>query len=164
MLFQPSAQHTAALCLQRPNEGLTREPSIRSSSSSSRSSSASLNGSSSNEAQRSSGVQGIANSPEASRKAVEASSRVPLEGNDSPVRAKGGNSTGSQRLSLSGGSQAMHGSRADSVESVGSRESDMSDAASFSSVDSTMSDHETRSLERRLISWRVAPLAAPLEQ
>ena len=152
MLFQPSAQHTAALCLQRPSEDLTQEPSMRSSSSSSSSSSsASLDSSSSEEAHDLSSVHRIADDSKASQEAMEASSGASLSGNDLPASAE---------ESVSTGSQEMHGCGADPGESTGSRDLDVSDAASIGSVDSTMSDCDSRSLDRRLVSWRVVPLVS----
>ena len=148
LLFQPGAQHTAALCLQRPSEALAREPSMRSSSSSS------------SEAQELSSAQGVANDTETYRDTMDASSRARLDSTDSPASAQGGNLTGSQGILASGGSQAMHSSGADTGESVGSRDSDELDAASFGSVDSAMSVRDSRSLDRRLISRRVVPLVS----
>ena len=146
LLFQPGAQHTAALCLQRPSEALAREPSMHSSSSS-----ASLDSSSSIEAQELSSAQGLANDSEAYRDTMDASSRARLDSTDSPASAQGDDSTGSQ---------GMHRSGADTGESVGSRDSDELDAASFGSVDSAISFRDSRSLDRRLISRRVVPLVS----
>ncbi|CAK0738564.1 hypothetical protein CVIRNUC_001061 [Coccomyxa viridis] len=153
MLFQPSAQHTAALCLQRPSEALAREPSMRSSS-------ASLDSSSSSEAQGVSGVQGFGHDLEASRDTMEVSHGAHLSSSDSPASAQAGESTGLQGALLSGGSQTVRGSGADTGESVGSRNSDILDAASCGSVDSAMSIYDSQSLDRRLVSWRVVPLVS----
>ncbi len=153
MLFQPSAQHTAALCLQRPSEALAREPSMRSSS-------ASLDSSSSSQAQGVSGVQGFGHDLEASRDTMEVSSGANLSSSDSPASAQAGEFTGLQGALLSGGSQTVRGSGADTGESVGSRNSDILDAASCGSVDSAMSIYDSQSLDRRLVSWRVVPLVS----
>ena len=153
LLFQPSTQHTAALCLQRPSEALARESSMRSGS-------ASLDSSANSEAQGLSGVQGSASDSEASQEATEASSRARYDSSNSPASAQAGESTGLQGDHLSGGSQAMRGSEADTGESVGSRIPDVSDAASCGSVDSAMSIYDSRSLDRRLISRRVVPLVS----
>ena len=153
LLFQPSAQHTAALCLQRLSEALAREPSMRSSN-------ASLDSSGSSEAQGLSGIQGFEHNSEASQEAVEASSEASLASSDSPASAQRGEPTGLQETLSSGGSHAMHDSGADTGESVGSRDPDVSDAASCGSVESAMLIHDSRSLDRRLISRRVVPLVS----
>ena len=159
LLFQPSAQHTAALCLQRSSEPAPALSDTRFDSSSAHSLDSS-HGSLSRYAESSCDQSDLSDESQTCMEASSASSTASRSGGMLATATQEPPPAESQ---ASAPSERWHSGNRSSLDSQDYAEVESSGMPGFRSpmeIDSSLRGRESRNLAGRLIAWRVVPLVS----